>query len=221
MTLAADAAVEPSGTTVKVVPSAMATGAGGDRTLAAPGDIFQGDVIATGSDGNVQIRFRDDTRFVVGPNSRTTIDEFVYSDAGKATDVTFSAVRGTFRFIGGNGGPGVYSVRTPTATIGIRGTAVDFTVLPNGESMFLWRHGSGDICVTLGCRAVVEGDFVTTLPGGRFGTLTPTQIAQRIRDYMPYATSERGLATDFQLAQVDRPGPAPLPNLTPSPSNYR
>lgn len=229
--LSAYAAVEPSGTAVRVLPAASASGTEGERTLKAPGDIFQGDLITTGPDGNVQIRFLDNTRFVVGPNSSTTIDEFVFNNNGKASDVTFAAVRGTFRFIGGNSGPGVYSIRTPTATIGIRGTATDFTVLRNGEAMFYWQHGTGDICVVpLGaapnsprseCRVVTAGDFVDAPPTGGFANLSPSQIAARIRDYMPYVNSQRGLAPEFRLASAERPSPAPPPNLSPSPSNYR
>ena len=65
---------DASGTTVGVKPDAKAAGAGGLRIIEIKGPIYMGDVITTDRRGQVQIIFVDDTKFVVGANSKVTID---------------------------------------------------------------------------------------------------------------------------------------------------
>jgi len=123
----------PSGTAVAVVQSAFGAGPGGSRVLQPQQPVFTGDRINTGPVGEVQIRFRDETRLVVGPNSSLTIDKFVFAADGTAQEVVLNAAKGAFRFISGISPYQAYSFRTPTATIGVRGTRFDLVVLPNGK----------------------------------------------------------------------------------------
>jgi hypothetical protein len=115
------AALEPSGHAVKVNPAVNATGPGGERLIRLEGAVFMGDEIVASSQGLAQIIFIDETRIVVGPNSRLKIDTFVFNPDNTAQEVTISAIKGTFRFISGNSPDGAYRIRTPTSTIGIRG----------------------------------------------------------------------------------------------------
>ena len=114
-------ALEPSGQAIRVDPAVNATGPGGQRLIELQGAVFMGDEIVATSNGLAQIRFIDNTRIVIGPNSRLRIDTFVFNPDYTAREVTVTAVKGTFRFISGNSEPGVYKIRTPTMTIGIRG----------------------------------------------------------------------------------------------------
>ena len=95
-------AVEASGSAVKVDRMTNASGPGGRRVLETDSDVFMGDAIVTNANGLAQICFVDDTRIVVGPNSRMVIDSFVFNPNNTARDVTVSAVKGVFRFISGN-----------------------------------------------------------------------------------------------------------------------
>ena len=125
-TLPGDAA-EPSGTAIAVNPSAQADSGPGFRVLVNDGAVYSGDKIVTGPRGQAQIKFRDETKLVVGPNSSLTIDAFVYS--GKAArEVSIDAVKGAFRFITGISKKDAYSISTPTAVIAVRGTEFDFHV---------------------------------------------------------------------------------------------
>ena len=114
-------ALEPSGHAVKVDPAVNATGPGGERLIELQGAVFMGDQIVAGSHGLAQIKFIDETRLVVGPNSRLTIDTFLFNPDLTARDVTVTVLKGTFRFISGKSPAGAYTIRTPTATVGIRG----------------------------------------------------------------------------------------------------
>ena len=99
-------------------------------------EIQQMDVAET-TKGRMQIDFVDETRLDVIDNSRVVIDEFVYDpNTGKGSlDVraTLGAVRYASGQIAKNSRQNV-RVRTPTATISVRGT--DFNMLVNeiGES---------------------------------------------------------------------------------------
>ena len=224
-------AAEPSGTAVRVTPGASAKGNDGSRALKAPADIFQGDRISTDLVGMVQMKFRDDTRVVVGPSSEVAIEEFAFDSNGKASEVTIAAVTGTFRFIGGIGDKNVYSIRTPTATMGIRGAATDLAVGPIGTTMVLWQEGVGEVCVVppggrpeekrTECRDVASGDFIVAPPGGGFAQMDAADRAALIDAFLPYAGSERDLAPEFQIAVAGRPPPAPPPGRSRPHSTYQ
>ena len=83
--------------------------------------VFSGDKIITGPAGSAQVRFRDDTKLVVGPNSVMVVDAFVFSDQDTARQISINAVKGAFRFITGNSPQDAYTITTPTSTIGVRG----------------------------------------------------------------------------------------------------
>ncbi len=114
-------AIEPSGHAVRVNPAVNATGPGGERLIVLDGAVFMGDEIVANPNGLAQIRFIDNTRLVVAPNSRLTIDTFVFNPDRTAREVTVKLIKGSLRFISGNSSPEAYTIRTPTMTIGIRG----------------------------------------------------------------------------------------------------
>lgn len=112
---------QPSGIVIAVVQQSEADGQTGRRTLLQEAAVYSGDRIITGPSGEAQVRFRDDTKLVVGPNSMMIIDAFVFTDEDTAREISINAVRGAFRFITGKSPKDVYSITTPTATIGVRG----------------------------------------------------------------------------------------------------
>jgi len=114
-------AIEPSGSAVRVDPAVNASGITGSRLLVLEGAVFMGDEIVAQPHGLAQIRFIDNTRIVIGPNSRLRIDTFIFNPDYTAKNVTITAVKGVFRFISGNSPDGAYKIRTPTMTIGVRG----------------------------------------------------------------------------------------------------
>ena len=94
----ATAAPAPSGLVIAVVQQAQVNGQTGQRTLQPEAPVFSGDRIITGSIGEAQVRFRDNTKLVVGPSSTMIIDAFVFNDDNSARKISINAVRGAFRF---------------------------------------------------------------------------------------------------------------------------
>ena len=134
------------GTVIAVVQSAEVDGQTGKLVLMPEAPIFSGDRIITGSVGQAQVKFRDDTRLVVGPNSMMVIDAFVFSGDGDVRDFSINAVRGAFRFITGNGPKDAYTINTPTATIGVRGTEFDFNIDAAGGTNVAVFEGTTRVC---------------------------------------------------------------------------
>ena len=89
-----------------------------------------GDVITTGATGQVQLLFQDETKIAIGANSQLVIESILFNSSGTASDFTVNAVQGAFRFFSGKSEKSTYAIRTPKATMGIRGTVFDFTVSP-------------------------------------------------------------------------------------------
>ena len=85
-----------------------------------------GDVIVTEFDGRAQWRMADDSFFAIRPDSRFRIDEYQEPAKGGAGGKAFySLLKGGFRNISGLIGksdPAAYQVKSPVATLGIRGT---------------------------------------------------------------------------------------------------
>ena len=112
---------QPDGIVVAVIQQAHIDAKTGKKILMQAQPIFSGDRITTDAIGNAQIKFRDDTKLVVGPNSALVIDAFVFNKDDTARQVSISALKGAFRFISGKSPKDVYRITTPTATIGVRG----------------------------------------------------------------------------------------------------
>ncbi len=90
-----------------------------------------GNQIATGRGSALQVLLLDRTNFQLGANARITVDKFVYDPARASSAVGVSVAKGAFRFMSGkptHANPGQSSIRTPTASIGIRGTIVEGVV---------------------------------------------------------------------------------------------
>lgn len=108
-------------------------GSVGARALKTGDRVFQNENIETGADSSSQLLFRDETVLNVGPDSRVTLDRFVYDPARGGSGAAVSVGRGALRFISGNMPSQSYEIRTPVGSIGVRGTIVDIIVYENGE----------------------------------------------------------------------------------------
>jgi hypothetical protein len=127
-----------------------ATATSGERRLAAGNPVFQNERIRTGVESVAQLLFADQTALSVGPRSEVTLDRFVYDPNRSTGDVGVSLATGALRFVSGSQDPRSYQVRTPVATIGVRGTIVDFLfvngrmfgILDEGRAIFTLANGT-------------------------------------------------------------------------------
>lgn len=83
------------------------------------------DQFKTGRDGAVGIIFVDDTVISLGPNTILVMDEYVFAPQKKKMSMVLRLIKGTASYLSGIIGkqsPETVKIKTPEATIGIRGT---------------------------------------------------------------------------------------------------
>jgi len=107
--------------------SGMATVVRQGRTISAKIglEIYQNDTLRTGPDGSIGVVFHDDTLLSLGPESVVVIDEFVFAPRQGKFSIVIRMVKGTVAYLSGlisKLAPESAHFKTPTASIGIRGT---------------------------------------------------------------------------------------------------
>jgi len=208
------------------------TGDAGPLRVKAP--VYRDERIRTSNSGLGELLFRDGTKFAVGWNSSVVIDDFVFSDSGSARKVTVKAAKGTFRWISGHSRSSAYAIATPAGTLGIRGTAFDFYVGPDGTTAVVLLSGAARFCGRNGCRNLTRRcDVVVATP--RRGIInTPRRVSRNIFDTLgtnralPFQSGKQRLSRGFNtgsscLAMAAAPEPQPRPQprsqTRPSPSD--
>ena len=118
-------------------------------------DIFSYDDVRTGN-GRIAIEFLDSSVVRLTEHSKIVIDDFVYDPDPNKSKLALNMASGTARFITGRLA-GIKKenifIRTPSATIGIRGTDFTTTVDELGRSLVIllpdaMGNASGEISVT-------------------------------------------------------------------------
>ncbi|BBU27566.1 hypothetical protein BTHE68_13000 [Burkholderia sp. THE68] len=133
------ASAEPVATITALVGNVAIQSAGGaQRVAAVGGGIDNGDTVQTGVASEIVMIFTDKQRVYLKPGSVFRVDDFHYAANAPQEDRSFlSLVKGGLRAVDGlvakEGKPDNYRVKTPTSTIGIRGTEYSVTDCANLE----------------------------------------------------------------------------------------
>src|SRR5271165_1462836 len=102
--------------------------AGSTGSLSVGDSVYRNEVVRTGADSLAKLVFLDSTNLAVGPTSRIVLDRFVYEGDPSAEKVAVGLAKGVFRFMTGSLDKRAYTITTPTAAIGVRGTVLDIAV---------------------------------------------------------------------------------------------
>ena len=126
--------------------------------------IAMGDQLRSNATGLGMIVFRDESSAKLGPNSRLTIDEFVYSP-GSAGSLGISMDRGVSRFYGGQvSKKGEMKISTPHVILGVRGGITDINV-EAGQSTAILRAGKLTCTVNGVTRVITKPGFACISDG--------------------------------------------------------
>ena len=121
------ATASPIGKIDRAAGAVTITHADGTKVQAQPGDpIYQGDIVVTQKGGSIGILFNDKTAFSLGESARMALDQMVFNPDSGQGKLGISVLQGAFLFVSGEiakGSPEGMVIKTPVATIGIRGTA--------------------------------------------------------------------------------------------------
>ena len=106
------------------------------RTVNVGDSLYEGDSVVTGADGELHVTMEDEGFIAVRPNTKMRISEFRAQGDDQDKGV-FGLMVGSMRSVTGWIGkyhPRSYSIRTPNATIGIRGTDHEPMVIAQGST---------------------------------------------------------------------------------------
>jgi hypothetical protein len=118
---------------------------GSIRQLKRRDSIYNHEIIKTGKESKVQIRFVDNALLALKAESELNIKAYVYSATDEEDNqVLMELVTGGFRTLTGKIGKGnkaAYKVDTPVASIGIRGTLYDVQISVDRILAGVWKGG--------------------------------------------------------------------------------
>jgi hypothetical protein len=218
--------VSSIGTVEKLSGTVTLTRTDGTSVQASKGtSIFSGDVIKTEADANIGIKFVDETSFSLGESGRMVIDEMIYDPSNNSnSSSSFSVVKGVFSFVSGQiakSGDDAMVIKTPVASIGIRGTTVagkaaaegssnSITLLPDADG------GVGQIAVSNSAGTqIMSVPFQTTSLTSAFTAPPPPVVVpanqleslygSNIRTFLPPSTQQQ---QQQQQQQRQQDGPA-------------
>ncbi|MBS0309014.1 MAG: FecR domain-containing protein [Proteobacteria bacterium] len=106
-----------------------------ERSVRVSDPINEGDSVVTGKDGELHMTMNDDAFIAVRSNSNMNITRY-RAEGDDKDEGLIGLVTGSLRSITGwigKNNPKSYKIKTPTATIGIRGTDHEPKVIPDGS----------------------------------------------------------------------------------------
>ncbi|TIX13997.1 MAG: hypothetical protein E5V44_06315, partial [Mesorhizobium sp.] len=183
-----------------VVIKTAVTGATGPLVVSAP--VHRDERIRTSNTGLGQFVFMDGTKLAVGWGSSVVIDKYVFNDDNSVKNLTIRAAKGTFRWISGSSSSSAYQIVTPAGTIGVRGTAFDVHIAPNGKTAVVLLKGSARFCSGGGCRELKQRcDCVVASPSGAMSDVTKVNrsvlTALGTQRALPFLTGTQQLSGGF------------------------
>jgi hypothetical protein len=146
---ATSAMAEKIGVAAAVVNQVQGVSGGNSRALAVGSDVFAHEHIVTSDASTAQLLFLDKTSVSIGPRADLVLDSFVYDPSRSAGRVVISAAQGAFRFITGAQNPRNYTIKTPIATIGIRGTMLDGLITGTTQTGYTLTLILVECCATM------------------------------------------------------------------------
>jgi hypothetical protein len=185
----AGATAAPIGKIDRAAGAVTVTHADGTKTQAKPGDpIYQGDIVVTQKGGSIGVLFNDKTTFSLGENARMALDQMVFNPDSGQGKLGISVLQGAFLFVSGEiakGSPEGMQIKTPVATIGIRGTAGGSHVggEGSGTSYSLVRDVNGNlgqITITTGSgsQSLTQENQATTVTSFFIAPSAPTTLSR-------------------------------------------
>ncbi len=181
--LAADAI----GRVTKIEGTAFAQSANERRDLGLGDKIFEQDTITTGESSLLNLRFKDKTRFELGPEATLIASKYKYNQ-NPDDKVSMKVAKGAFRFVTGlvaKEKPENMEVETAVATIGIRGTNVVGEADATSATIILLeaedtsRKSKIDVYNEYGKVSIDEAGYGTEIPDEFSPPSPPRRMAMR------------------------------------------
>lgn len=191
--------------------------------LAKGAELDGGDVVLTGTEGRAQIRFSDGGLVALYPDSQFTVTRYA-DGAGTGEDhFVVNLLRGGMRALTGLIGkrnPASYKVITPTAVVGIRGSAFMLAIDANGKVLVSGEQDEIEVCTQAGCVGVTAGEAVLVLSDQELPVYTHTRALLPVPELPTPMLMGEQLDVQGRRAFVyivPAPTPTPVPVAPPPP----
>jgi FecR protein len=166
--------------------------------IVAGDDVIRNELVRTSADSSAKFVLRDSTNLLLGPNSTLKLDRAVFSGDQGVGDVAVKLTVGSFRFITGNLAKESYAINTPLATLGVRGTTLDF-LIDRLKNTVVLKEGQAHVCAGGNCIELMKvGDTaVVTSSGGRI------EIALQSSSSWSFDSACNGMCSQTTFAQAE------------------
>lgn len=186
------------GTAISIKTQVAAEQPGEVRVLIAGAAVAQDETIRTDESGNAQLEFVDETLLTIGPSSSIKLDKLLFAPDRKAKTFVLEAMIGAFRFVSGKSNHKAYEIRTPVATIGVRGTRFAFGIRGD-EVTIVITQGLVTSCTRVTAAAAARcvnaaaGNTIVSTPAGAVVRRTLSAIPDVLRAVMAQPVPNRQL----------------------------
>ncbi len=149
----------------------------GSRRISVGDGVVRDETIRTGADSAARFVMADSTNLSLGPGSTIKLDRTVFSGERSFRDIAVRAASGSVRFVTGNSDKTAYTILTPLASIGVRGTTLDI-LSDRTRSVVVLQQGASRVCTrrtatnpTIQCVELLQpGDTaIVTASNGQLG----------------------------------------------------
>lgn len=177
-------------------------------------DVESMDTVRT-KDGRTAIQFIDETRVDVTEHSKLVIDDFVYDPNTKTGSLSLKASFGTIRYASGqiakNSRQNV-KIKTPTATVGVRGTDFSMTVdelgsstivlLPSCNTNYVCVVGEISVSSEVGMVIMNQAFQATVVPSPYASPMKPVVLDLDERSILNLLIRRTPVEIDDQLEKI-------------------
>ncbi len=147
------------------------------RGLTVGNRVVQKERIRTNANGSAQIAFKDSSALNIGRNSDVTIDKFVFDPASNTGEMTTSMTRGALRFVGGKVSHGAgATIKTPAATIGVRGGLATIGYDTAGKLHVIQHYGVVNVQNGAGSTTLLRSGFETVITDANSPPSPPARV---------------------------------------------
>lgn len=116
------------------------------RAVTAGVTVSANEKITTGIESSTLLEFLDKSNLTIGASSAVVLDKFVFNPDEGAQQVVLNLTKGAMRFVSSGTEPEKFTIQTPVATLGVRGT--DFITIcdDEGKCAVLMNTGRVEVC---------------------------------------------------------------------------
>jgi len=174
-----------------------------ERMLRQGDRVYHTELIKTGKNSLATLLLDDNTQVSLGADTAVQLDQFIYNPDSTEGAVTLNSARGIFRFLTGLLPSKSYKIKTPVATIGVRGTVFDVWNRKDGSTVILLRHGKVVVDNLQGSGPPVLLDrpmLVTTVDSAESQPTPATPVSGSVKAY--FEAFDRTLRVDNSQSEA-------------------